>query len=307
MSALQRPARREGPERLLLLRGLQGRGGAGSAPQGAALRRLAPRPRPSARPHHPPAFYAVVPGRPPVLGESLAAHWRMTATREPSDWWRTFHMWAAWLAVVLVVLSGIPAVADEPDATAITPPRLSYLNGSVSFWRPGAEQWTAAQLNTALAPGDQLHTGHLGTVELQVGGRAFVRAWGDSELGLVDQTTDALRLKIADGHVVADLRAVDPGGIIHIETPGASFTLDRPGYYRVDVTQDVTSLTTRRDGQQAMTTRVEGGVSQTVAAPPLDAWDRWNQARTEELLYVAGTRYVPEGVYGVRDLDDHGD
>ena len=102
-------------------------------------------------------------------------------------------MWAAWLAVVLVVLSVVPAVADEPDAAAITPPRLSYLNGSVSFWRPGAEQWTAAQVNTALAPGDQVHTGHLGTVELQVGGRAFVRAWGDTELGLVDQTGQRAR------------------------------------------------------------------------------------------------------------------
>ena len=205
-------------------------------------------------------------------------------------------MWAAWLAVVLVVLSVVPAVADEPDAAAITPPRLSYLNGSVSFWRPGAEQWTAGQVNTALAPGDQVHTGHLGTVELQVGGRAFVRAWGDTELGLVDQTTDSLRLKVADGHVVADLRALDPGGILHIETPAASFTLDHPGYYRVDVTQDVTSLTTRRDGQQPRTTRVEGGASQTITTPPLDAWDRWNQARTDELLYVTSTRYVPENV-----------
>ena len=47
-------------------------------------------------------------------------------------------MWAAWLAVVLFVLSGVPAAADEPDALAITPPRLSYLDGPVSFWRLGA-------------------------------------------------------------------------------------------------------------------------------------------------------------------------
>jgi hypothetical protein len=215
-------------------------------------------------------------------------------------------MWAALLAVLLVVLSSIPAAADEPDAAAIIPPRLSYLDGPVSFWRPGAEQWTPAQLNIPLAPGDQLHTGHQGTVELQVGGRAFVRAWGDSALGVIDQAGDSLHLKVADGHVVADLRAVEPGGILHIETPGAIFTLDRAGYYRVDVSPQATSLTTRRDGQ-ARTTRIEAGATRTIAAPALDAWDRWNQARTDELIQAASARYVGDGVYGVRDLDEHGD
>ena len=214
-------------------------------------------------------------------------------------------MWAAVLAVLLLVVSGVPAAAEEPDAP-ITPPRLSYLDGPVSFWRLGAEQWTAAEMNTALAPGDQLLTGHQGTAELQVGGRAFVRVWGDSALALIDQAGDSLHLKILDGHVVADLRAVEPGGIVHVQTPGAMFTLDRAGYYRVDVTPQATSLTTRRDGQ-ARTTRVEAGVTRTTAAPALDAWDRWNQARTEELAQAPSARYVGDGVYGVRDLDDYGD
>jgi uncharacterized protein DUF6600 len=215
-------------------------------------------------------------------------------------------MWAALLGVVLVVMSSVPAAADEPDATSIIPPRLSYLDGSVAFWRPGAEQWMPAQLNTALAPGDQLHTGHQGTVELQVGRRAFVRAWGDSELGVIDQAGDLLHLKVTDGHVVADLRAVEHGGIVHIETPDAIFTLDRAGYYRVDVSPRATSLTTRRDGQ-VKTTRIEAGATRTVAAPALDAWDRWNQGRTDELIQAASARYVGDGVYGVRDLDEHGD
>ena len=215
-------------------------------------------------------------------------------------------MWPALLAVLLIVLSGVPAGADTPDAASITPPRLSYVDGPVSFWRPGAEQWIPAQLNIPLAPGDQLHTGHEGTVELQVGRRAFVRAWGDSDLGVMDQPDDSLHLKVAAGHVVADLRAVEPGGIIHIETPGGIFTLDRTGYYRVDVSPQATSLTTRRDGQ-ARTTRFEAGATRTTTAPALDAWDRWNQARTDELIQSASARYVGDGVYGVRDLDDHGD
>jgi len=214
-------------------------------------------------------------------------------------------MWIAGLAVALLVLSSAPAMADEPDA-AITPPRLSFTDGVVSFWRPGAEQWAPAEVNTPLAPGDQLQTGHRGTVEIQVGGRAFLRAWGDTELRVVDQATDSLHFKIPDGHVVADLRAVDAGGIIHIETPAAVFTLDRPGYYRVDVGPQASSLTTRREGQPAQTTRVEAGATRTVAVPALDAWDRWNEMRTDEVLGSVSARYAGEAIYGVHDLDEHG-
>jgi len=213
---------------------------------------------------------------------------------------------AALLAVVLVLVGALPGGAQESDAPSIMPPRLGYLDGPVAFWRPGAEQWTPAELNTALAPGDHVRTRHAGTAELQIGSRAFVRAWGDTALAVIDQANDSLQLRIADGHVVADLRALDTGGILHVETPGGFFTLDQPGYYRVDVTAKATTLTTRRDGR-GWTTRIEGGRSQTGAAPALDTWDRWNQARTDDLVQSASARHVGEGVYGVRDLDEHGD
>ena len=45
---------------------------------------------------------------------------------------------------------------------------------------------------------------------------------------------------------------------------------------------------------------------QSFVAPELDVWDRWNYARTDELLDAVSARYVPSGVYGVDDLDHHG-
>ena len=50
--------------------------------------------------------------------------------------------------------------------------RISYLDGEVSFWRPGRAEWAPAKLNTPLAPGDVLFTGEAGTVELQFAPRA---------------------------------------------------------------------------------------------------------------------------------------
>src|SRR5438132_11962537 len=233
------------------------------------------------------------------------------------------------LALVLLLGTAPRARAatspSEGEAQAIgrTPPRLSYTNGEVSFFRPGAQDWASAQANTPLAPGDELYTSTQGDLELQVGTRAFVRAWGDSQLGLTNQDPDFLQFKVTNGHVSLDLRSLDPGRTVELDTPHAAFTIDHPGYYRADVTQERTSLITRRAGQATMTPAggqavaiapseevvVEGTPTPTVqsyVAPELDAWDQWNYTRTDHLLEAVSARYVPSDVYGVDDLDQHG-
>src|SRR5437762_1757636 len=59
-----------------------------------------------------------------------------------------------------------PDDAQAPaQATEVTPPRVSYIYGDVSFWRPGAEDWAPAMVNTPLAPGDVLYTGSGGNAD----------------------------------------------------------------------------------------------------------------------------------------------
>ena len=211
--------------------------------------------------------------------------------------------------------------ADDSQGPAPAPPRLSYVDGEVSFWRPGGEDWAPAQVNTPLAPGDQLYTGNRGNLEVQVDARTFVRAWGDSQLGLENHEPDFLQLKIAAGHVSLDVRAADAGRPVELATPAAAFIIDRPGYYRVDVTPDRTSFITRRGGTATMTPAggpaariaaseqvvlTETGGARTFAAPDLDVWDRWNYARTDALVDTVSARYVASTVSGVDDLDQHG-
>ena len=45
---------------------------------------------------------------------------------------------------------------------------------------------------------------------------------------------------------------------------------------------------------------------QIVNGPGLDDWDRWNQSRDRALTRSVSTQYVPEGVYGVEDMDTSG-
>jgi hypothetical protein len=217
-----------------------------------------------------------------------------------------------------------PAAESEDDGIGGTPPRLSFADGEVSFFRPGAQDWAPAQVNTPLAPGDELYTGHRGNLELQIGARAFVRAWGDSQIGLVNHEPDFLQIKVTGGHVSLDLRTIDSGRTVEVDTPHAAFTIERAGYYRVDVTETRSSFVTRRSGQATMTPA--GGQAVAIAAseevvlegtsapavrsyvaPEPDVWDRWNYARTDELIDAISSRYVSAGVYGVDDLDQYGD
>ena len=239
---------------------------------------------------------------------------------------------ASLLGPILFLGASSGAWAAPPPAPAIpaadapigrTPPRLSYVDGEVSFWRPGASNWAPAQVNTPLAAGDETYTGNRGNLELQIGARAFVRAWGDTQLGFVNQEPDFLQFRVTAGHVSLDLRGVEPGRTVEIDTPTAAFTVDAPGYYRVDVSPERTAFITRRSGRATMT--VAGGSAVAIApseevvldgattprvqsfvAPPLDVWDSWNYARTDELIDSMSARYVPAGVYGVDDLDHYG-
>ena len=49
------------------------------------------------------------------------------------------------LAAMVVGLARADAQAQQMGQT---PPRLSFIDGEVSYWRPGAEDWVAAQVNT---------------------------------------------------------------------------------------------------------------------------------------------------------------
>src|SRR4029453_5460873 len=142
-----------------------------------------------------------------------------------------------------------PAPAEgqsQAEAPEATPPRISYLHGEVSFWRPGAQDWVPASLNMPLAPGDILYAGPAGNVEVQIGPRAFARAAYGAQLGLDNQEPDFVQLRATSGYVSVDLRELPPGHAVELDTPGAAFTMDRAGYYHAEVGNDATTFRTHR-------------------------------------------------------------
>ncbi len=239
------------------------------------------------------------------------------------------------LAVALVCLGGpAPGIdAQPPPGEAAAPPgpapagttpaRLAFIDGEVSFWRPGLQDWTPATVNMPLEAADALYAGRGANVELQIGPRSFLRAGEDTSLALENLEPAFVQFKVTSGHVSLDLRALTAGHSIEVDTPNAAFLIERTGYYRVDIAEETTTFITRRGGRATLTpaggeTRgiapseelvVQGTEAPSVesyVAPEIDDWDRWNYDRTDRLIDAVSNRYVSPGVYGTESLDYYG-
>jgi len=238
-------------------------------------------------------------------------------------WYRLVGLFAVLLFSSL--MTGPSRAAVEPSETGAgrTPPRVSLIVGNVSFWRPGTDDWVAAQLNTPLAPGDALYAASDAHAELQIGGRAFVRLGDDAQLAVVNQEPAFIQFKVSSGRAALDIRELEPGYRVEIDTPNAAVMIENPGYYRFDVAQDTTALVTQRAGRARVQISgappsdvgpndrlvVEGTEMPQLAvynAPAPDDWDRWNFDRTDWLLGAQSSRYVPHDVYGAETLDEYG-
>lgn len=237
--------------------------------------------------------------------------------------WRSNGLALLVMAVMVVMMSHAFAADDAASsAVELTPPRLSYAEGRVSFWRPGAEDWAPARVNTPLAAGDAFYISERSTVEIQIGSRAFVRARENTRLGLGNLERDFVQVTLTAGQVSLDLRALPNDVTVELGTPNVLFTIEQAGYYRAEVDGDITRFVTRRGGRATLTVAdhppqtiapseeviVRGAASapETYAAPAPDSWDQWNYARTDHETEALGARYVSPGIYGVGALDDWG-
>src|SRR2546426_11840683 len=173
--------------------------------------------------------------------------------------------------------------------------------------------------------GRLLYTGDSANLEVQVGPGAFVRAGAGTELGVESLESDLQKFRLTAGHAAVDVRRLPQGRAIEVDTPNGAFTIDRPGYYRIDVEQDRTTFTTRRGGEATLVPAsgeatevgpdkqvvLEGSDTPqltTNGAPDPDEWDGWNLDRSgHEREPSPSARYVSPEVTGAEDLDRNGD
>ncbi|MGE5318733.1 MAG: DUF6600 domain-containing protein [Hyphomicrobiaceae bacterium] len=232
-------------------------------------------------------------------------------------------IWLIPLLFLLAVSSTLALAADETEAWAPAPPRLSFIDGEVSYWRPGAEEWALARTNLPLAEGDALYSGDDANFEVQFGSRNFVRADANSQLSLVAQAAHYIQFELAGGRASFDVRSLTAGDSLEVSTPNAAFVIEHTGYYRVEVGSDATHFITRHGGEATVTTADGRSLSvypsedivvtpgdpvrvATYAAPAPDDWDRWNDERSDRIGESISSRYLSADVYGAEELDHYG-
>ena len=81
----------------------------------------------------------------------------------------------------------------------------------------------------------------------------------DTQIGLDNQEPEYTQFRVTGGQVALDLRGLPPNSTLEVDTPNAALTVDRPGYYHLDVNQDSSRLGVYRGGSATMT---------PAAAPP---------------------------------------
>lgn len=229
--------------------------------------------------------------------------------------------------IAAMAVSGMALQAQpQPDGDPQDPParvaRMSYVTGTVSFQPAGVEDWVAAPLNRPLTTGDQFWADDQARAEFQAGNVTLRigRLTGFSFLNLNDTT---MQIRLSQGLLEVRVADLEDREIVEIDTPNISFSVVRPGVYRVDVdSSGQSTIVTVRDGegdasgsgqsfpiragQRARVLGIDRTSYDVFPAPSMDEFDSWcaERARREEQSISA--RYVSRDMIGYDDLDQNG-
>ena len=221
------------------------------------------------------------------------------------------------VGVIMLVFSGW-VCADPPSRVG----RLGYMSGAVSFSPAGENEWDRATINRPLTSGDRLWTDARARAEIQVGG-AIVRMSADTGISILNLDDRIAQLQLTQGTLNIRLRRLAPNQVFEVDTPNLALTLRQSGEYRIEVDpdDDATTIFMRKgqgevygegasyviDSRQPYRfTGIGLHEYRLVAAPRLDAFDRWASGRDRAFDNSVAARYVSQDVLGYQDLDANG-
>jgi len=199
--------------------------------------------------------------------------------------------------------------------------RVSLINGDVSIQRGDSTDWIAATINTPLEAGDRVSTGNGGRAEIQLDYADVIRLDENSTIKITDLTSSHIQVQVGQGLVnysVFQNAQADS----EIDTPNSAVHPLREGDYRIQVDGDSESQAIVRSGQAEVSepqgsTRVDAGQLvtvqgtnnpqyQTMDAPRLDSFDKWNESRDRAILDAQSWQHTDHYYTGAQDLDAYG-
>ena len=231
---------------------------------------------------------------------------------------RTLACWCAALAgIVALSVAGV-AAADPPSSVA----RLAYAEGTVSFSPAGDDQWVRAVVNRPLVAGDRLWSDQGSRGEMQMT-NASVRFGPLTSVSLLNLDDRIGQLEIAQGSLQVQVRRMNPGDTVEIDTPNFAFSITRAGSFRFEVDpQDGSTLVAVRTGEgdaygEGAAYRISAGQvlrfygtdlrdHENLALGQPEGFERWALSRQSRYEGSVAARYVAPEVVGYEDLDQFG-
>jgi hypothetical protein len=227
------------------------------------------------------------------------------------------------LIATFTVAFGPCAAAQDQDDPPGRVARLSYMEGSVSFQPAGEDEWVQAVPNRPMTTGDKLWADRDSRAEVQLGSATLDLApnTGFSFLNLDDRT---IQIQLSSGSLNVRVWDLDRDNVFEIDTPNQAFTVDQPGRYRLDASEDGNyTVVTVREGEGESTGNGQsytmhagqrfsfsGTSSLNAEVEPIggsDDFDHWSDGRERRYQDSPSARYCSRRVVGFEDLDDNGD
>src|SRR5579872_300152 len=215
------------------------------------------------------------------------------------------------------------AKAQDQDDPPSRVARLGYIEGQVSFQPAGENEWVGAVPNRPMTTGDKLWVDRESRAEVQLGSSTIDVApnTGFSFLNLDDRTS---QMEVTAGAINVRVWHMEPDSVFEIDTPNQAFTIQQPGRYRVETSEngDYSVVTIREGAGESSgngqsytlhagerttfrgTTSLNADMEQI--GPP-DDFDNWSERREHRYNDSPSARYCSRQVVGFEDLDDNGD
>ena len=204
------------------------------------------------------------------------------------------------------VYSSIPA---EPELGG---GRISFIQGQVLIQAKDEGEWTEASINFPVADGDRILTEREGRVELQLQNGTYLRMGEESQVDIIAlnsiQGKGFVHLNQLEGKIYVNHRPITgEASSLYVDLFYGVLSSYVPSRFRVDLAPSEARISVlegsvefKRDGRPIPVVQgrtliaSEGGYAQMAQLYGRDEWDRWNEARDEELLQrTYAQKYLP--------------
>ena len=251
----------------------------------------------------------------------------MKGNRSPRGYWLFVLLSAAFIAANL-----IPVRTAAQSNSQVRIVRLSFVEGTVTMYRPDADEWAKAFINTPIQQGFKIATDANSFAEVEFENGSTARLGQSSELDFTNLslTPEGNRindLTLAQGYATFTM-SPEKGDVYKITAAGSTYDVASKSMFRVDLDQSGQRLEVFKGGvnvqgpygsgtiaRNQVLELTPGGTSQFQVKDGIqeDAWDQWVDKRQGTQTVASnkagpgdGSLYAGSSLYGWNDLSYYG-